>query len=191
MSGPTLGQILDRIRALYIEHLDAALTEAMKGPGSRVNVEPVYRTKTGLVAREGALSLPLRGDLFDGANMVRVDSARRISFEPFEFKWAGSLQVRMEPFFWDSCPLRLEGPSPAWTPLTDWFDRWFDGEEKRAPAYDGFYGVIHFLADPAPSGAAFLSSVDFGSAPVEAFEQLLDAVRALGLRKLHIGGGKP
>lgn len=191
MSGPTLGQILDRIRALYIEHLDAALTEAMKTPEARVAVEPAFRTKAGDLAREGPLGLPLRGDLFDGTAMIRVDSTRRISFEPFAFKWAGSLQVRMEPFFWDACPLRFEGPPPAWTPLTDWFDRWFDREEKRAPAYDGFYGVIHFLADPAASGTAFRSSVDFGSAPVEAFEQLLDAVQALGIRKLHIGEKTP
>ncbi len=190
MSGPTLGQTLDRIRALYIERLDAALTEAMKAPGSRVNVEPVYRTRTGTLAREGALSLPLRGDLFDGTTMIRVDSMRTISLEPFEFTWGASLRVSMRPFSWDACPLRLEGSPPAWAPLTDWFARWFDEEEQRPPAYDGFYGVIHFLADPAPSGPAFLSSVDFGSAPVEAFEQLLDAAKALGTRKLHIGGGK-
>jgi len=190
VSGPTLGQILDRIRELYIEHLDAALTEAMKMPGAQVIVEPAFRTKTGDLAREGALSLPLRCDLFDGTTMVRVDSTRRISFEPFDFAWAGSLQVRMEPFFWDSCPLRLEGPRPAWTPLTDWFARWFDEADRRAPAYDGFYGVIHFLSDPAPSGAAFETSVDFGSAPVEAFEQLLDAAQALGARRLRIGGAK-
>lgn len=190
MSGPTLGQILDRIRALYLEHLDAALSKAMKSPGARVIVEPAFRTKAGDLAREGALGLPLRGDLFDGTTLVRVDSTRSLSFEPFEFAWAGSLQVRMEPFFWDSCSLRLEGPAPAWTPLTDWFARWFDEDDQRAPAYEGFYGVVHFLADPAPSGPAFESSVDFGSAPVEAFEQLLDAAGALGARRIRIGGAR-
>lgn len=187
--GLTLGQLLDRIRAPGIERLDAALTEAMKAPGARVFVEPALRTKTGELAREGRLGLPLRGDLFDGTTMVRVDCPRMLSFEPFEFAWAGSLRVRMGPFTWDACPFRLEGAPPAWAPLTDWFARWFDEADRRTPAYDGFYGVIHFLADPEPDGEAFRSSVDFGSAPVEAFEQLLDAVAALGVRRLQIGGG--
>lgn len=141
--------------------------------------------------REGALSLPLRGDLSDGTTMIRVDGAKQFRFQPLNFAWGASLRVRMEPFSWDSCPFRFEGLPPAWAPLTGWFARWFDEVEERAPAYDGFYGVIHFMAAPKLVGTAFHGSVDFGSAPVDAFEQLLDAVGALGVRQLHIGGDSP
>lgn len=176
MSRPTLGEILNQIRDLYIAQLDAALSAAMKVSGARVRVEPLLRATTGT---------PSRADLHDGTTLIRVESTRTFPFDPLEFSW-GALRVSMTPFSWDACALCLEAPTPDWAPLIEWFDRWIDEAEARAPAYDGFYGVIHSL-----SGPALERRVDFGSAPVDAFEQLLDAARALGATKLHIGGGTP
>src|SRR5262249_32000073 len=81
-----------------------------------------------------------------------------------------------------------------WSPLCTWFERWFDVEDTRQPDDDGLNGVIHFLSDPEYKGAATVFQVDFGSAPEEAFEELLDALRDSGATKIEIGndhGGCP
>lgn len=70
---------------------------------------------------------------------------------------------------------------------SEWFDRWFDGEDTRQPDEHGLCGVIHFLADPEHEGNATILQVDFGSAPEEAFEELLDALRDSGVTKIEIG----
>ena len=46
---------------------------------------------------------------------------------------------------------------------------------------------MHFLSDPEISDGAVTFSVDLGTAPVEAFEELLDAVEALGATLCEIG----
>ena len=47
-------------------------------------------------------------------------------------------------------------------------------------------GVIHFISDPKREDVATIFEVDFGSAPVEAFEELLDAFQASGAKKIEI-----
>ena len=46
---------------------------------------------------------------------------------------------------------------------------------------------MHFLSDPEISDGAVTFSVDLGTAPMEAFEELLDAVEALGATLCEIG----
>jgi len=179
-----LGELLDRIRGSYVERLQAAVREA-KDP----NPEPAYRRRDGSLAREGPLALPARGDLFTEGEMVSVDSKTLLSFEPLEFTWEGSLRVVLGPFPWDALPLFLEGsrPDSNWSPLLRWFEAWFDGEDVRSPGSDGLCGVVHFLSDPLPAEGGVRFSIDLGSAPVAAFEELLDAAARLGPARLKIG----
>jgi hypothetical protein len=182
----TLGELLSAIREGYLETLRAALSEAVRSGAGRLIAEPVLRTAEGGIVRTGALGIPGRGDLFVDTARIRVDAARRHPFEPFEFRWEGAFPVRMAPFSWEACPVRFEGlgPGTSWSPLVRWFERWFDGDERREADDDGLYGVVHSLADPTPEGA---SSIDFGTAHVECFEQLLDTARELGARRLVVG----
>jgi hypothetical protein len=116
-----------------------------------------------------------------------VGTERLIAFAPLEFEWSGGLRVRLAPFPWDYCELQLAAPVADAAHFRVWFDRWFDAEDSR-PEDDGdFKGVVHFMSDPEVGEGVTRLLVDFGSAPVAAFEQLLDAAVASGQTSVRIG----
>ena len=180
----SLGLVLDRVREIYVMRLQAAIQQAKKPIG-----EPAYRMKDGALAREGPLALPLRGDLFVDGKMISVDSETILSFEPLEFVWEKSLCVVLGPFHWDSFTPILDGVGQRadWRPLVVWFEKWFDGEVSREAGSDYLFGVAHFLSDPEQRGNETSFTIDLGSAPVTAFEELLDTIAALGASRVRIG----
>jgi hypothetical protein len=184
-----LGELLDRIRELYLAAF-VAEAERRRRPGVRVQCESTLLTASGEPACEGALGLPLRVDLvvLSGGEVVekhRVVSGRMIAFAPISFDWVGRLRVRLGPFFWDCLDFRIPAPPGAdWGPLAAWFREWFDEEDEGE---DGLFGVVHFLSDPQTEDGGVCFQADLGSAPVEAFEGLLDAVAALGAPEVVIG----
>jgi hypothetical protein len=115
-----------------------------------------------------------------------VDSDRLLTFEPIRFAWSGELTVTLGPFQWDNLTVRIpaaEGPAD-YGPLVDWFREWFREDEDGAGE---LLGVVHFLSDPEAAEGEVRLTADLGSAPVEAFEGLLDAVAALGVAKAVLG----
>ncbi len=178
-----LGELLDRIRDYYLQRLRAELREAPKPIA-----EPAFRKKDGSLAREGPLELPLRGDLYAHGEMIAVDTEKMLAFDALEFHWTEELAVTLEPFKWNELSLELTGLGSCvdWDPLADWFEKWFDGDDKLKPGPDGLCGVVHFLSDPEIQDDSIHFAIDLGSAPVEAFEELLDAVDALGAPRVKI-----
>lgn len=187
-----LGELLDRIRDLYTEQLASAVAELEQQSGTEVLSDVALRNKEGEVVGEGVLGLPLRVDLAvlsadAEARTISIDSERVLSFEALSFTWSDGVRVILHPFAWDNLIARFPVPvaKTDWQPLVAWFYEWFREEE------DGNgepLGVIHFLSDPEVSGGSVRFSTDLGSAPVEAFEGFLDAIAALDVREVVIGG---
>jgi hypothetical protein len=189
----TVRQLLDDIRDRYLAEFRDCIAHVRQN-GMEAICEAAYRDEDGALAREGTLKFPMRLDVVGVADgkakdTIRVDSDSMLSFEPIDFEWSGGLPTRLAPFHWDGCHVRATGIWKAtdWPHLRGWFDRWFDGEDARQPDADGLCGVIHFLSDPKQEAAATVFEVDFGSAPVEAFEEFLDALRDSGATKIEIG----
>lgn len=65
--------------------------------------------------------------------------------------------------------------------LDRWFSQWFDEEEKRLDPTAEFSESIHSLLSEADR-----LSVDFGSAPITAFWELLNLVQAGGARSILV-----
>ncbi len=188
----TLGDLLDDIRTRYLAQFRRCIGQ-ITGTGRRAIVEAAFRDERGALVGGGALGLPLRGDVFAVAEgqspeSLRVDSESILTFEPVASAW-NSVPIRVSPFQWDACDVRASGIPPAtdWSNLRGWFDRWFDGDDTRQADEQGLNGVVHFLSDPAHHASAATFQVDFGSASVEAFEELLDALRDSGATKIEIG----
>jgi hypothetical protein len=183
--------LLDRIREQYTAKLAAAAQELGQRHGVRTLSEIVLRDRDGRPVREGDLGLPIRIDLMalpQGADpeILSVDSDRLLAFEPVSFAWSNELKVNLGPFQWDSLTARILAPTrpTEWDPLTGWYERWFREDEDG----DGhLLGVVHFLSDPQDVGGSVRLSADLGSAPVEAFEGLLDAIAALCAPTVFIG----
>jgi hypothetical protein len=189
----TVGQVLDDIRERYLKEFRECMAY-VKQKGMEVMSEAACTHEDGSLAREGALNLPMRLDVVgladgEGKDDICVDSITMLSFEPMDFEWTDGLPIRLAPFTWDTCDIRAFGipETSDWSHLRGWFDRWFDGEDKRQADEHGLFGVIHFLSDPKRECDAMIMRVDFGSAPVEAFEELLNALRDSGATKIEIG----
>ena len=85
-----------------------------------------------------------------------------------------------------STPLQVPVPETTrWQPLQHWFWHWF--KENAGEHNEALAGAVHFLSDPEVSDGAVTFAVDLGTAPVEAFEDLLDALETMGARRCEIG----
>ncbi len=186
-----LGELLDAIRAFYLERFREAIEEQEADPGNQALVEAALRDAAGEIVREGTFQLPFRADLSvlrEGTCVasLTVDTERMLSFDPVEFTWESSLGVVLAPFQWNMCPLAL-APAPELeqlASLTKWFERWFEESQDADPP---FFGCVHYLSDPEEEDGECRLALDLGSAPVAAFEELLDACHAAGVIRLRIG----
>ena len=92
------------------------------------------------------------------------------------------------PFRWDAAPLMVDSEDPAmsWTPIRRWFLEAFQSRYgELAPDLDG---AAHALIGPRQVRQGSEFEIDFGSAPVEAFSDMLDAFALSGARHIVIGG---
>lgn len=187
-----LGQLLDQIRDYYVSRFIDAINGHSGNVGVTVAHEPAFCNAKGEVVAAGELSLPARGDLLlvrDGAvsDSVQIDTDGMLSFEPFAFSWAESnLNVDLRPFQWNWMQLRIFGlkTDADWTPIRNWFIGWF---QENDPADDELLGGVHFLSDPEYGHDYSQLSIDLGTAPVESFEDLLDAIGQMGAARVQIG----
>ncbi len=185
--------LIQKVREEYLSQFHATM-EALVSEGTQIIAEAVYRNSDGSLARDGPFALPLRGDIFvfsgnQPLKVERVDSKSALSFESFILEEAADPAVRIAPFHWDACNFRIRGihNSTNWELLKDWFTHWFDEEDSNPTDVQGLSGVIHFLSDPEYEGSLTLFQVDFGSAPIEAFEELLHVLQALAATLIEVG----
>ena len=192
----TLGDLLDRVRTYYTSRLSAALRELAMEPGTSVFPEAALRAADGTVVREGELHLPYRvdacvGDQRSVTRTVMVDTEGMLSFEPFAFVWPGGMQVTMRPFRWDYCSVTAEARPDSYDRLREWFADWFKEADDSVREHGELLEAVHFMSDPQADGTLRTLLIDLGSAPVAAFEALLDALRDSGQREITIGGVAP
>ena len=184
-----LGELLDQVRSYYLNRLAAEVNET--DGKYHLIIEPAFRNADGTYATEGALELPCRKDLGlteEGkvTKLLTVDTEDMLSFEPITFAWENGVQVSLHPFQWNYCPCEIAGStaSPNWSPVKQWFLKWFE----ETPEENGsLMRCVHFMSDPEPTGSGFSLEIDFGSAPVEAFEEFIDSLGKTGFQELKIG----
>ena len=187
----SLTPLLEEVRALYVSQFLASVAEAGAEPDVALVTEGDMADADGELVTDGALDVGCRMDIVvvagTEARSIRVDSTRTASFAPSEFEWEKSLAVRLRPFQWDYCEVNVSPAieATAESPVADWFRRWFEPHEAEARTL----GVAHFVSDPEKNGEYQRYYVDFGTAPVRAFEELLDAFLLGGAKEVVIGSG--
>jgi len=188
----TLSAILEQIREFYVARLIEAIKDRPAGPGEEVAHEVAFRGEDGEFITEGLLDTPIRGDLFviknnEVIDVPDVDSDVIVQFDPVFFDWPESaLKVDFHPFQWDWLQIQIHGleGETDWSPLREWFMRWFDEDD---PAEDELLEGTHFMSDPMKGDGFYQFSIDLGSAPCDAFEDLIDAVVELGATRVEVG----
>jgi hypothetical protein len=121
-------------------------------------------------------------DFLAGAakQVVEFQPDKYLRFDAFSGSY-GSARLSMEQLRWNDVLISHDLPAPPESAMAVWFQRWFDPDDERHNEDAALGNVIHSLViEPG------LVRVDFGTAPVEAFWQLLDLLEEAGARKLRV-----
>ncbi len=191
-----VAELIEQIRSLYVTSLQQALTAH-----ATVRAEPIAdadMVDTGAASRSGSRVWQRRHDGVE-ANAAgeetpfAVDSEGVLGFEPISFPWGEDLNVQLAPFCWDFAEFEVPsgGLKNFVENLGDWHGRWFtpsarSNRQARERAEEGLAGVVHELSGVQENGDYCCFQVDFGSAPVLCFEDLLDVLVASGVASVTV-----
>jgi len=191
-----VAELIEQIRALYITSLTDALASR-----AIVRAEPIAATDTpgkGAAKQSGARVWPRRHDGVEenaagDETPFAVDSEGVLGFEPISFAWGEDLNVQLLPFCWDfvEFEVRSTGLRNFVDNLGDWHERWFlpsahSKQQAEELSEQGLAGVLHELSGVQERGEYRCFQVDFGSAPVLCFEDLLDVLVASGVESVTV-----
>lgn len=177
-----LKEIVSKIRAMYIEDLLSAYEQESDGVKepliSHISDEPYKQFKL------------WRVDYFkivEGKNNpIEVNSERYISFDPIHLEIT-NLKIVIAPFYWNGCELILSPKPDSNDWLIAWIDKWINEADDWELDENGLLGAIHNVTKPTETEDGIEFSVDFGSADIEAFNDLINEVYQQGGLSLKIG----
>jgi hypothetical protein len=112
--------------------------------------------------------------------LLELQPDRYLAFAPITWSF-GSMVVRIVGLRWNSAIITHDKPRLQPECLAEWFETWFDPDDKRLDARADLSGVIHSLSISGQSVSA-----DFGSAPVGAFWSLLAVLEKAGVKDIRI-----
>jgi hypothetical protein len=118
----------------------------------------------------------------DGPQPEIFEPERQLYFDGFETD-IGAVTVAFSSFGWDGVGIRYQSPRSAEEIFGAWFEHWFDPEDERLDPKALLNGNIHNIVL-----AEGMVSIDMGTAPPEAFHELIAAFEAAGVTRLEIGG---
>jgi hypothetical protein len=178
---PTPSQILEQIRSHYLTRLRQGIADHAGDGIVTVVPEAALRGHDGKLLRRGTPLAPVRVDLVTLVNErvrdgMEIESETMPGFPPFSLRWKHVLPVVINPFAWNLCPVRMVQAGGGIEPITDWFEQWFDADELKTPGEDGLIGVVHSIRSLAGEAGSVHFSIDLGSAPIEAFEEMIEAM---------------
>ncbi len=158
--------------------------------------EAALRDKDGKLLRRGTPMTPVRVDLVTLLNgQVRdgmdIESETMPGFPKFSLRWKHVLPVVISPFAWNACPVRMVQADEGIEPITEWFEEWFDADEVKTPGEDGLLGVVHSIRREPGEASVVHLSIDLGSAPIEAFEEMIEAMFNCKAESADIGTTGP
>jgi hypothetical protein len=93
----------------------------------------------------------------------------------------GGVRVEIEGLTWNDVEIEWQAPEVGETAFAEWFEKWFDPEDVRQDLAAAFGRVIHsLLVSPRKL------SVDLGSAPPEAFWELVSVLGSVGVTAVTV-----
>jgi hypothetical protein len=116
---------------------------------------------------------------------INICVAAPTGFETVRSMMAGVAVTVEAPCVWNGITFISEAFDVASAEFVGWCERWLDVADIHKPDALGLSGVIHSVTSPAIGRDATCElSVDFGSAPVDAFEELVEILGRLGVRNV-------
>jgi len=179
-------QILDAERENYHSVYVRAIAEARGQHDVAVPEVKVETTKEKLRKPYRYYTLDIFCRRGDKSGPIEVNLAAASAFPRARENWQG-LEVTLHPFVWNGIEFRLDGNLADEAALLAWMERWMDIPETKPKDENRLSQIVHNVTQPERTQSGWSFSVDFGSAPLDAFVELIDVLRASGARKLELG----
>jgi hypothetical protein len=131
-----------------------------------------------------------RIDYFEKVNNeskpTELNLDKYLDFEQIEYNY-GEMKIELNPFYWNGCEFILNEKPKEQDWLIEWIKGWIDEDDGNNEDSNGLSGVIHSVTRPKQSMHDYSFSVDFGSADLQSFLDLIDEIYLQGVKKLKIG----
>jgi hypothetical protein len=178
------------IRASYLKFFRSTLAE-MRRREAGVVPEVLIRVN-GPPEMDEVYHL-LRADILsqeNGAPQVTMIQLRSIPAGDTADILVGDQMVRVQPFLWEECSIAFScvDPKLVRSRLQEWLLHRIDKEETHTPDQDGLHGIVHSMSPLLGVGTRHHFVADFGSAPVEIFEEVLNLLVQAGAQRISVGG---
>ena len=127
------------------------------------------------------------------ADMAATDSGKhsfieanldRATLFPVTDLSSRSSKIIIRPFTWNGAVFYARGGGPV--EIDSWFMQWADIEDKNGSDGDGLGGVIHSLHMTEQGDGRVDYSVDFGSAPIQAFDDFVEILVSAGVAQVEV-----
>jgi hypothetical protein len=112
-----------------------------------------------------------------------LDKDSVLKFDTQSFSIDG-IDVEIEPFVWNGCEFTVD-EKPNFM-FESWAKKWIDIEDNKEVPKDSFSNVIHSVTFPKQEGNKWTISIDFGTAPIEAFKELLTTLNRQGIKHVEV-----
>jgi len=114
-----------------------------------------------------------------GLKIEEVNVSTHLDFSVVAAEGPNGAQITLHPIAWNGVEFQAS-PVLNRPGLEAWALRWLDVNDGRRQDENGLQGVVHSVSDPEVQVGSTEFSVDFGSAPAEAFEQLVAMLWSTG-----------
>jgi hypothetical protein len=122
------------------------------------------------------------------AKLQEVNPSTHLNFESFKLGIGVGLVAAIHPVVWNDVGIKTNVRLPG-ASIEAWAMQWLDMDDHHAQDENGLQGVIHSISrdDTGDEGTELI--VDFGSAPAEALNDLIDVLRTCGVSYITIHSG--
>jgi len=118
------------------------------------------------------------------SKILEVNVTERQAMKPESF--SASHVCFDAPIVWNGVEFEVQDSSPDEPALIEWTSRWMDIFDSKYKKAAEFQEAVHSVTPPTITASGFSISVDFGSAPTSAFDELTE-ILSRDSRKVSIG----
>lgn len=107
-------------------------------------------------------------------------------FRPTKLSLNRQLKIVLEPFAWNAVDIECDPFDSHALLLQQWAYNWIENCSDSSKNTFGLSGCAHSISFPTLTGSVCCFTVDFGSADVKCFIELLQVLYRLGVKKARI-----
>lgn len=121
----------------------------------------------------------------DSPNFSEFNHESHLSFSPIQFT-ANSIEAELHPIAWNAVEFETNEFDINSEVLSDWALKWLGQEEQADSDEFGIGCYIHSITFPELENSKVHFSIDFGSATLTSFHELLSVLIEMGVTDLKI-----